>query len=711
LQLGRYQVLKHLASGGIADVLLARASGLEGFARHVVIKRMKPELAKEERFAKAFLDEARISASLNHQNIVQVHDIGEEGGSYFFAMEYVHGEDARTLLAKVRERNEHVPLEIAVAIIMSAAAGLHHAHEKTSSQGEKLGIVHRDVSPSNILVGYDGSVKLVDFGLAKAAQRSTTTAAGTLKGKASYMSPEQCKGEPVDRRTDTFCLGIVLYELVTAQRLFKGPTEYATMAAVVDGEIPPPSRLRADIPPALDAIILRALARKVTERYQTAEDFRAAVEAFAVEYELRTSNKALSDYLTRLFGQKPEPWQAGVEVRPIDDSTLAGERGAAVAPPILPPKKKAPEPEPEPEDDDDDSFTDDEVQTTLMPDTEAKAIEAEMIARQKERDKAKAAAAAGPAATAAPAAKRPDSDDDGDEHEEHSSTVVEPPAFESETDTDVEDAGATSRDIHAPIGKKKLNRPQADTVKSAARNPAAGSSPPGNTPARPAGGSSPPANTPAVGAGKSPPGAFPPGSPSVKSGKTPAGGIPASAVKSGKTPPGAFQPANVPAIKSGKTPPGAFPAQPMGQPFPPYPAASPYGASYPVMPGGLAAPGQPAPGTILGVGSAGPGSASVFSTYTPLPADVSLSKLAGLKKWLALYKRSIFLGGGLGVGVVIIMVIIMRACGDSPPPPARPDAMPPDAQEIKMAPPVDAAPVPDDAAKAHKRHGSGSAAR
>ncbi|HSD90764.1 MAG TPA: serine/threonine-protein kinase, partial [Kofleriaceae bacterium] len=344
MQIGRYQVLKQLASGSIADVLLARASGLEGFARHVVLKRIKPELAKEDKFANAFLEEARIAASLNHQNIVQVHDIGEQDGTYFFAMEYVHGEDVRTIIAKVRERGEAVPLEIAVAIIMAAASGLHHAHEKVSTTGEKLNIVHRDVAPSNILVGYDGSVKLVDFGLAKAAQRSTTTAAGTVKGKSSYMSPEQCKGEPVDRRSDTFGLGIVLFELVTAQRLFKGPTEYATMAAVVDGEIPPPSRIRADVPPALDAIILRALSRKPAERYQTAESFRAAVEAFAVEYQLRTSNKALADYLIRLFGQRPEPWEAGGDIRPVTDDTFVGERGLAKTPELLPLKEQPPMP-------------------------------------------------------------------------------------------------------------------------------------------------------------------------------------------------------------------------------------------------------------------------------------------------------------------------------------------------------------------------------
>jgi serine/threonine protein kinase len=648
LQLGRYQVLKHLASGGIADVLLARASGLEGFARHVVIKRMKPELAKEERFAKAFLDEARISASLNHQNIVQVHDIGEEGGSYFFAMEYIHGEDTRTLLNKVRERGEHVPLEIAVAIMMSAAAGLHHAHEKTNSQGEKLGIVHRDVSPSNILVGYDGSVKIVDFGLAKAAQRSTTTASGTLKGKASYMSPEQCKGEPVDRRTDTFCLGIVLYELVTAQRLFKGPTEYATMAAVVDGEIPPPSRLRADIPPALDAIILRALSRKAADRYQTAEDFRAAVEAFAVEYQLRTSNKALADYLTRLFGQRPEPWHAGVDLRPVTDETLGSARGAAVPPPIMP-AKPAPKPAPPPVEEDEpgeDEFSDDEVKTTLMADDSKLAIEAEARIAEAKAKKLREEAE--------------------DAAEEFSRTVVEPPAFDSEAETDIETPGAkaAAADLQKPLGKKVLNRQQADTVPNQTRAP------------------SPPA-----GAGSQPP--------SVKSGKTPPGAFQPH-VPSGKTPPGAFQPVPAPA-KTGNTPPGAFPNQARRDP------------TYPVVQGGVY-PGQSAPNPAVR-GDPSYGSPSVFSQYTPASEDISLSKLAGLKQWFTLYRRSIFLGGGMGVGVVIIMVIIMRACGDSPPPVA-PDAMPIDANEIKMSAPVDAATSPPDAAKVHKpRKGSGSAAR
>ena len=290
-------------------MLLARASGLEGFARHVVIKRIHPELAQEERFVTAFLEEARIAASLHHQHIVQVHDIGDEGGAFFFAMEYVHGEDCRKLLNRVRERGELMPMQHVLSIVMATAAGLHHAHEQTKPSGESKGIIHRDVSPANILIGYDGSVKLLDFGLANAAQRSTNaTSSGTLKGKSSYMSPEQCTGRPVDRRTDTFSLGIVLFELLTAQRLFKGKNDFMTMAAIVDGEIPRPSTLRPDVPPALDEIILRSLSRSPESRYQTAESMRESLEAFSLAQELRTSHKALADYLVTLFGERQEPW-------------------------------------------------------------------------------------------------------------------------------------------------------------------------------------------------------------------------------------------------------------------------------------------------------------------------------------------------------------------------------------------------------------------
>jgi serine/threonine protein kinase len=318
-QLGRYEILQRLARGSVADVLLARASGLEGFARHVVIKQIRAEHAIDTRFVKAFLDEARISGSLNHHNIVQVFDIDQVDGSPFFAMEYVHGEDARRLLAKVVSKGKRVPIEIVVAIGAAASAGLHHAHEQHGPDRQPLDLVHRDVSPSNILIGYDGSVKLVDFGLAKPALSSSRTRSGAL-GKAPYMSPELCMGKPVDRRSDVFALGIVLYELVTARRLFKGDNDYHTMSMIVEGTVPPPSTLRPELPPELDEIIMRALAKAPAARYQSAYDLRNALETLATEHELRTTAKAVGDYLASVFGARPEPWHAPGGFEPAADN-------------------------------------------------------------------------------------------------------------------------------------------------------------------------------------------------------------------------------------------------------------------------------------------------------------------------------------------------------------------------------------------------------
>src|SRR4051812_14969302 len=181
-RLGRYKVLKHLASGGLADVLLARTEGIEGFERHVVVKRIRAEHAKDQRFITMFLDEARTAANLHHQNVVQVFDIGENAGEYFFAMEYIHGEDLRQILSAVARSRSHMPLGYVVAIVASAAAGLHYAHERRGADKKPMGIVHRDVSPSNVLIGFDGSVKVVDFGIAKAASTAETRS-GSLKGK------------------------------------------------------------------------------------------------------------------------------------------------------------------------------------------------------------------------------------------------------------------------------------------------------------------------------------------------------------------------------------------------------------------------------------------------------------------------------------------------------------------------------------------------
>ncbi|MBS1121171.1 MAG: Protein kinase [Deltaproteobacteria bacterium] len=318
--LGRYEVVKHLARGGMADLSVARARGLEGFERHVVIKHLRPEDSADAAFVKMFVTEARLAGSLHHHNIVQVHDIGQEDGRHFFAMEYVHGEDLRRLLSQLRKSGERPPIEHVVTIISAVAAALHHAHEHKGQDHRPLGIVHRDVTPGNIIVAYDGNVKVVDFGIAKAAVGPSDTQVGMLKGKVPYMSPEQCTGKPLDRRSDVFALGIVLYELVTVRRLFQGANEFHTMCAVISGDIPPPSKHRPDLPKALGDIIMKALSRKPSDRYQSADEMRIALDGFAEQARLRTSTTALADYMKQLFGERPEPWMGEEPLHPeIDD--------------------------------------------------------------------------------------------------------------------------------------------------------------------------------------------------------------------------------------------------------------------------------------------------------------------------------------------------------------------------------------------------------
>ncbi len=294
-RLGRYEVLRRLASGGMADVLLARAEGgdgIDGFARHVVVKRIKSEHAKEPKFVQMFLDEARLAATLHHQNVVQVFDVGQSDGAHFLAMEYLHGEDVRRLLSVVSKKKTHVPLPHALAIASACAAGLHHAHDKK--------VVHRDVSPSNILVGYDGSVKLVDFGIARG---------GVHAGKLAYMSPEQIKGETVDRRSDVWSLGVVLYELTTTTRLFRGDGDDASiMDQVIGGKIPLPRIRRPELTNELQTIIMTALTQDPKRRFQTADDLRAALDAYLAKTAQTSSAADRADYMKRMFGARPEPW-------------------------------------------------------------------------------------------------------------------------------------------------------------------------------------------------------------------------------------------------------------------------------------------------------------------------------------------------------------------------------------------------------------------
>jgi serine/threonine protein kinase len=274
--LGRYQIDQLLARGGMGEVYLGRVTGAHDFARPVVLKLIRSELVDDERVAMMFVDEARIAAGLHHQNIVQVLDFDVFDGGAFLVTEHVAGCDLGDVLAHT------VPaIDVAAAILGELATGLAAAHDACDDRGAPLHLVHRDVSPSNVLLGDHGEVKLADFGIAKARSRSYHTMSGTIKGKPSYMAPEQILGEPLDRRADIFALGVLLFELSTATPLYAEHEPAIAMQHILDGAVPDPAARRAGYPPALAAIVRRALARQQGDRYPTARALADDLEAVA----------------------------------------------------------------------------------------------------------------------------------------------------------------------------------------------------------------------------------------------------------------------------------------------------------------------------------------------------------------------------------------------------------------------------------------------
>jgi serine/threonine protein kinase len=275
--LGRYQLLSRLAVGGMAEVYLARQGELSGFKTLVVVKKVLPHLAEKPDFIAMFLDEARIASMLDHPNIVRITEVGRTDSEYFLAMELVQGKSLSAMLQYSEKAKTPIPHNLAALIVANAAAGLHHAHQLTDASGTLLGLVHRDVSPQNIMVSFEGSVKVIDFGIARALGRLGDTNSGSLKGKLGYMAPEQARGEAINARADLFSLGVVLWECVAGRRLFLRENDLATLRAVVYEPIPSPSKF-VQVDPALDAIIRRAVSRNVDERFQTAEELRIALE-------------------------------------------------------------------------------------------------------------------------------------------------------------------------------------------------------------------------------------------------------------------------------------------------------------------------------------------------------------------------------------------------------------------------------------------------
>ncbi|HEX8819818.1 MAG TPA: serine/threonine-protein kinase [Archangium sp.] len=328
LVVGRYNLLSRLAVGGMAEIWLAHQQGPKGFEKLVVIKRILDGLGTDPDLVGMFLDEARIAAQLNHPHIVQIFDLGEEAGAFYIAMEYLPGETVAAIARTGALQRNPLPIPYAVRIIADAAEGLAYAHAKRGPDGALLGIVHRDVSPQNLLVTYDGVVKVVDFGIAKAATRESHTVVGQIKGKTAYMSPEQARSQPLDARSDIFSLGIILFELVTRSRLFRHHDPLVAMKAVASDEpIPFAHDYRPEVPEALSHIIARALARDPARRYPTARHFQGALEEWLRSQQPVPGSSELAGYMSQTFAtQIQERAQMLKQARSGELSTAGARR-------------------------------------------------------------------------------------------------------------------------------------------------------------------------------------------------------------------------------------------------------------------------------------------------------------------------------------------------------------------------------------------------
>ncbi|MDI1475872.1 protein kinase [Polyangium sp. y55x31] len=280
----RYRVLDRLASGGMAEVFLAESAGIEGFKKRVAIKKVLPHLSEKKRFIAMFLDEARLSANLTHSNVAQVFDIGVGDNAYFIVMEYVDGSDLKAVIEYLRKMKRPFPVEVAVYIAEKICDGLAYAHEAKNPEGQPLRIVHRDVSPANVLITKYGEIKIVDFGLAKATSQLEKSEPGIVKGKFGYLSPEATQGLEVDVRTDVFAVGIILWEMLAQKRLFHGDNDLQTVMRVREAVVPPLAQLNKDVPPELEKIINRALARDPEKRYQGARELGRALNGFLFKF-------------------------------------------------------------------------------------------------------------------------------------------------------------------------------------------------------------------------------------------------------------------------------------------------------------------------------------------------------------------------------------------------------------------------------------------
>lgn len=332
---GKYHLLERVNVGGMAEVYKAKMVGVEGFEKLLAIKRILPAIAADKDFITMFIDEAKISVQLTHANIAQTFELGRIGDTYYIAMEYVPGRDLRALFDRLRRRGEVVPPELACYAMSRVAEGLDYAHRKRDAKGRELGIIHRDISPQNVLVSYEGEVKLIDFGIAKAANKMMKTQAGILKGKFGYMSPEQVRGVPLDRRSDIFAVGIVLHELLVGERLFVGESDYSVLEKVRSASVPRPSNKRRSVTPQLEKIVMRALAKNPDDRYQHASELVADLQRYLLAQERLFTREDLAAFIKAQF---PDEWESEKRSQlesSGDDRTPTGPAAIELAEPSL----------------------------------------------------------------------------------------------------------------------------------------------------------------------------------------------------------------------------------------------------------------------------------------------------------------------------------------------------------------------------------------
>lgn len=331
VRFGKYMLLERVNVGGMAEVFKAKTFGVAGFERILAIKRILPSLVEDQEFIHMFIDEARIAVQLNHTNIAQIYELGKQGLHYYIAMEYLPSRDLRGILDRLRSGGQLMPIAQAAYITAKICEGLDYAHRRRDPSGQPMNIVHRDVSPQNVLVTYEGDIKVIDFGIAKAANRASKTQAGVLKGKFGYMSPEQVRGLPIDRRSDIFAVGVLLYEMVTGERLFIAESDFSTLERVRNAEVIPPSMFNKKVTPELEQVVLRSLAREAEDRYQWASDLAEDLQRFLIEDRTIFNPKRLAAYMKEAYAVEIAEERAKMEEFlsiSMDDSDKQ-EQGAA----------------------------------------------------------------------------------------------------------------------------------------------------------------------------------------------------------------------------------------------------------------------------------------------------------------------------------------------------------------------------------------------